>query len=98
MPTTSPSTTSFSDLLGHPCIPVRNKVRHYARRAKITRRVYPHPFLATLATLLDQAHVSLTIIQKLMGHSHIKTTAQCVGIVGKEMRAAVRRKTTRTRW
>lgn len=72
----------------HPCT-IRDKVRLYAKRAGITRRVYPHMFRATFATRLDQAGVNLTVIQELMGHADIKTTARYVGVAGKEMREAV---------
>ena len=51
--------------------------------------VYSHMFRATFATRLNQAGVNLTGIQELMGHSDIKTTAQHVGVAGKEMRVAI---------
>lgn len=72
----------------HPCT-IRDKVRLYARRAGIQRRVYPHMFRASFATRLDLAQVNLTVIQELMGHANIQTTARYVGIAGKEMRAAI---------
>ena len=50
-------------------------------------------FRATFATRLDLAQVNLTVIQELMGHSDIKTTARYVGIAGKEMRAAIEKLT-----
>ena len=65
----------------------------YARRAGIQRRVYPHMFRATFATRLDLAQVNLTVIQELMGHANIQTTARYVGISGKEMRAAIEKLT-----
>ena len=68
-------------------------MRPYARRAGITRRVYPHMFRATFATRLDLARVNLTVIQELMGHVDIKSTARYVGVVGKEMRAAIEKLT-----
>ena len=44
---------------------------------------------ATLANRPDLAQVILTVIQELMGHANIKTTARYVGIAGKEMRPAI---------
>ena len=76
----------------HPCT-IRDKVRLYAKRAGIQRRVYPHMFRATFATRLDQAQVNLTVIQELMGHANIQTTARYVGVSGKEMRAAIEKLT-----
>ncbi len=72
---------------------VRDKVSLYAKRAGITRRVYPNRFRATFATRLDQAGVNLTVIQELLAHTDIKTTAWYVGVASKEMRAALEKLT-----
>ncbi len=50
---------------------------------------YPHLFRAIFAAQLDVAQVNLTVIQELMGHANIQTTARYVGIAGKEMRPAI---------
>ena len=63
------------------------------RGAPSKRRVHPHRFRTTVATLVDREPVNLTMIQELMGHANIPTTARYVGIAGKEMRAAIEKLT-----
>jgi integrase/recombinase XerD len=70
---------------------VRDRLRYYARLAGLAgQRLYPHRLRATFATRLDQKEVNVTVIQELMGHSDINTTAHYVGVAGREMRAAIR--------
>lgn len=68
----------------HPC-----RARHYARRAQITRLVYPQMFHATFATRLGLAQVNLTVIQEMIGHANIKPPARYVSVAGKVMLAAI---------
>ena len=55
---------------------VRNLVKKYARKAGIPNpeRVHPHMLRHTCATLLRRKGVPLRIVQKILGHSSIKTT------------------------
>lgn len=55
---------------------VRNLVKKYAKKAGIPNpeRVHPHTLRHTCATLLRRKGVPLRIIQKILGHSSIKTT------------------------
>ena len=48
--------------------------RQAAKRAKINKRVYPHLLRACFATHLLENEIPITKIQKLLGHSDIKTT------------------------
>lgn len=71
---------------------LRDRLRYYARLAGLEgRRIHPHKLRATFATRLDQAGTNVTVIQELMGHSDIKTTAHYVGVAGREMREAIDR-------
>jgi integrase/recombinase XerD len=57
---------------------VRIIINRKAERAEINKRITPHTFRRSFATLLDRKKVRMTTIQKLLGHSHITTTAQYI--------------------
>ena len=46
--------------------------------AKINKHITPHTFRRSFATLLHNKGTNLTTIQKLLGHSHITTTASYI--------------------
>jgi len=56
-------------------------VKQAAARAAIPKRVSPHTFRHTYASHLLLADYDLQTIQKLLGHSDIKTTMICLQTV-----------------
>ena len=44
----------------------------------IKKKITPHTFRRSFATLLNSRKCNLTTIQKLLGHSHITTTANYI--------------------
>ena len=53
---------------------VQNRVRHWAMRAGIPQRVYPHLFRHSFATHLMESSRDLRAVQELLGHADIGTT------------------------
>lgn len=52
----------------------RSKLRSFADKVGIQRRVTPHMLRHTAATLLIESGVDIRIVQRLLGHSSIATT------------------------
>ena len=53
---------------------IRAMLKKYAKQAGIERNITPHMFRHSFATLLLEADVDIRYIQKMLGHSSIKTT------------------------
>ncbi|MDR0437206.1 MAG: tyrosine-type recombinase/integrase [Bacteroidales bacterium] len=53
---------------------VRIMVKNYIKQSEINKRITPHTFRHTFATLLLEEDVDLKYIQTLLGHSSITTT------------------------
>jgi len=68
---------------------VYDRVRKYAQRAKIPKRVSPHTLRHTFATHLVKAHVNLVTIRDLLGHRQITSTQIYLHVTAEDLRAAI---------
>ena len=57
---------------------IRNMINVRTKQTKINKLITPHSFRRSFATLLNSKKCNLTTIQKLLGHSHITTTASYI--------------------
>ena len=53
-------------------------IRKRTLKAVIKKKITPHTFRRSFATLCNARKINLTTIQKLLGHSHINTTANYI--------------------
>ena len=57
---------------------IRNVINLRTKKSGIKKKITPHTFRRSFATHLNNKKCRLTTIQKLLGHSHINTTAQYI--------------------
>ena len=57
---------------------IRAMINQRTKKAGINKLITPHTFRRSFATLLHNNGTALTTIQKLLGHSHITTTASYI--------------------
>jgi len=62
-------------------------VRRYVRKAKIKKQVTAHTFRHTFATVLIKNGADIAAVQKMMGHSNIKTTQGYLRSLGVDIKA-----------
>jgi len=73
-----------------------NSVRRLYSAARIQGASF-HTLRSTYATRLDEAGVSITVIQKLLGHKSIETTRRYIAVAKERLRDAVARLDQRPR-
>lgn len=64
-------------------------IRKYCKKAGIDKKVTPHTFRHTFATLLLKKGENIRLVQALLGHSNISTTAIYLHIIDDEKKRAV---------
>jgi integrase len=64
-------------------------LREWAKSAGITKKISYHVSRHTTATLLLSSGVPLTTVQKIMGHSDIRTTLRYAKVIDKNVSDAV---------
>jgi len=67
---------------------IRHIVKNLSKGAKINKRITPHVFRHSVATLLLEEGVDIKYIQEILGHSSILTT-QIYTHVNKEKQKAI---------
>ena len=75
---------------------VRTAMNLFCARAGLDAcRIHPHAWRAAFASRLARQGVPITVIQELMGHANIDTTAHYIGTAPGAMREAVEKATLR---
>ncbi len=75
----------------------RNYIEKIARKI-LGKRITPHMFRHTFATMLLESNVDIKYIQELLGHSSIKTTMIYLHLVNSSVRAAVEKANLRMQY
>jgi site-specific recombinase XerD len=83
----------FVNRLGLPIRPqsIRSKLRRYAVKVSVSRRVTPHMLGHTAATLLIETGVDIRFVQRLLGHSSIATTEIYTHVSDEALRSTIER-------
>jgi site-specific recombinase XerD len=83
----------FMNRFGLPIRPqsIRSKLRRYAAKVGVSRRVTPHMLRHTAATLLIETGVDIRFVQRLLGHSSIATTEIYTHVSDEALRSTIER-------
>lgn len=93
--TTTPATTEalFLNAYGHAMSTqtVATVIRTLCRVAGVTKRVTPHTFRHTVATLLLRNGADLRVVQEILGHASITMTQRYTHVAKEHVRGALER-------
>lgn len=59
---------------------IRDRIKKLREKAGIKKRLTPHSFRRAFARMLYEQGVPIAVIQKLLGHKHIQTTIDYIGV------------------
>ena len=76
---------------------IRNMIKKYVRMAGISIHITPHMFRHSVATYLLEEGVDVMYIQKILGHSSIKTTQIYLHIASKKQMEILRERHPRNK-
>jgi len=77
---------------------IQNLARAHAKAAGLDSRVTPHTLRHGCATHLLERGASISVVQKLLGHSQVATTALYAQVSVKGLKDAISRAHPRERW
>ena len=72
-------------------------IKKYTKLAGIERNITPHMFRHSFATYLIEEEVDISYVQKLLGHSSIKTTQIYIHVAAKKQAKILREKHPRNK-
>ncbi|MCG2826103.1 MAG: tyrosine-type recombinase/integrase [Thermoplasmatales archaeon] len=67
---------------------IGNRVKGYAVKAGVTKRVYPHLFRHSFATYMLQNGATLTDVQSQLRHDNISTTTKYIHLADRQLKKA----------
>lgn len=76
----------------------RLMIKHKARLAGVTKRIYPHLIRYTCATHLLTAGAPLSVIQGILGHAHVTTTEKYTQLDFRKIRSCYNKYHPQARW
>lgn len=76
---------------------IRLMIKKYTKLAGIERNITPHMFRHPFATYLIEEEVDISYVQKLLGHSSIKTTQIYIHVAAKKQAKILREKHPRNK-
>ena len=69
---------------------IRLMIKRYAKNAGIERNITPHMFRHSFATYLIEEGVDISCVQRILGHSSIKTTQIYIHVASKKQAEILR--------